>query len=83
MRPQAMRGVALAAIASVTGLLLTGCGEKSQVQTAVRKGDAAASKGAAAAFTAPGWKPGDAVSWEQQIKARAQAQNEYLRTGAR
>ena len=31
-----------------------------------------------AAFTAPGWKPGDKTSWEQQLKTRTQnGQNDY------
>ena len=38
--------------------------------------------GAASAYTAPGWKAGDQRSWEAQMRARAQGQNEYLRTAA-
>ena len=31
-------------------------------------------------FTAPGWKPGDKVSWEQQLKTRTQnGQNDYAK----
>ncbi len=36
------------------------------------------------AYVAPGWKAGDATSWEETIRARTQAgQNEYLRSAGR
>ncbi len=60
-------------------VLLSACGEKAQTASG-RKADAAPSEGAVAAFTAPGWKPGDATSWEAQMKKRAEGQNEYSRT---
>ena len=59
---------------------LAACSEKPQTATA-RKADAAPSQGAAAAYTAQGWKTGDATSWDTHIKARTQGQNEYSRTG--
>ena len=62
-------------------LLLAGCGEKAQTAGA-RKSDTAPSQGAVASFTAPGWKQGDATSWETQMKNRAQSQNEYSRSSA-
>lgn len=38
-------------------------------------------EGTGSAFVAPGWKPGDKTSWEQELKARAQrGQNEYNKT---
>ena len=58
---------------------LAACGEKPQT-AATRKADAAPSTGAVAAYTAPGWKPGDATSWEAQMKKRSDGQNEYTRT---
>ncbi len=61
---------------------LVACSEKPQTATA-RKVDAPASQGAAAAFTAQGWKAGDATGWDTHIKARTQAQNEYTRMGGR
>ncbi len=72
---------------AVLGLGVSGCGEKLQ-SAGTRKGDAApsqgasqgASKGAGAAFAAQGWKPGDATSWDTQIKKRSDGQNEYSRT---
>ena len=60
-------------------LLLSACGDKQQT-AGTRKADAPPSQGAMAAYTAPGWKPGDAASWEAQMKRRAEGQNEYTRT---
>lgn len=58
---------------------LSACGETPQT-AGQRKADVQAYEGAASAFTASGWKPGDEASWEQQMKTRAQGQNEYSRT---
>jgi hypothetical protein len=60
-------------------LALGGCGERT---SSARKSDASAVAGAAPAYTAPGWKAGDAASWEQHMRTRTQAQNEYVRTTA-
>lgn len=61
---------------------LAACGDKPQTAgTSSKKHDVEAySGGANSAFAAPGWKPGDETSWEQQMKARNQNQNEYTRT---
>ena len=59
---------------------LAGCGEK--VQTAEgRRTDAKPWQGAgeSPAYVADGWKAGDKASWEEQLRRRAQAQNEYNR----
>ena len=61
--------------------VLAACGEKPQ-NLGARKAETQAYQGAAAAFTAPGWKAGDAASWELQMKKRAEAQNEYARASA-
>ena len=61
------------------GVLLASCGDKPQTAGA-RKGDAAPSQGAMAAYTDQGWKQGDATSWEAHLKKRAEGQNEYTRT---
>lgn len=63
-------------------LMLSACGEKSQVSDrSVRKSDTAAwavSAEALPAYSAPGWKAsGDKASWEAQINARTQGQNDY------
>ena len=58
---------------------LAACGEKPQTAGGVRH-DTASFQGTGMAYTAPGWKPGDRGSWEQQIKTRAQqGQNEYAK----
>ena len=69
--------VALAAVVCAAG-----CGDKAQTAT-VRKADAALAAGTTGvntAYTAQGWKAGDATSWETHLKKRAEGQNEYTRT---
>ena len=61
------------------GALLAACGEEPQVSGS-RKADIAAFQGSStAAYTVPGWKVGDATSWEAQMKSRAQGQDERTR----
>ncbi len=68
----------LTVIAAV--LALAACTEKPQTIGSNAKVDAAAFQGASPVFSAPGWKPGDKVSWEQQLKTRLQnGQNDYNR----
>ncbi len=59
-------------------LALAACGESAQTATA-RKVDQPPWEGPATAFTAPGWKPGDRASWTDEIRQRAQGQNENVR----
>lgn len=59
--------------------LLTACGEKPQNLSQGKKPDAAAYSGAAKAYTVGGWTAGDKTSWEQQLRARNQKQNDYSR----
>jgi hypothetical protein len=61
-------------------VLASGCGQKSETSTSARKSDQSPVAGADSAYMAAGWKAGDAVSWEQHLRARAQNQNEYSRT---
>ena len=69
---------------AMTGLLAA-CGEKPQVMdgAARTKSDQpawAVSNAADPAFAATGWKStGDKAAWEQQIRQRGQAQNDYAR----
>ncbi len=64
-------------------LVVGACGDKPQDSSTVKKADISAYQGAAGTHTAPGWKAGDAASWETQMKARAQyGQNEYSRSSA-
>ena len=71
------------AATAVAALLLAGCGEKQQAMTgAGKKSDPApwvVGSGANPAYTAPGWKAGDKVAWEAQMRQRNQAQNDYVR----
>jgi hypothetical protein len=67
-------------VAVLLVLALAGAACTEKPQTLGRKADTPASQGAANPFVAEGWKPGDAASWERQIKNRAQhGQNEYSR----
>lgn len=76
-----------ARLSLASGLLLTlalaGCGERAQTLNASSsKPDAtawSASEAANPAFVAAGYKPGDKTAWEAQLRARNQAQNDYLR----
>ena len=77
------RGGWFVAAVAVAALPLAGCGETKQAMTgAGKKSDPApwvASSGANPAYTAFGWKAGDKVAWEEQMRQRAQAQNDYVR----
>lgn len=68
----------LAAIAAA--IVLTACTEKPQDFTSVKAGKEPWA-GPATAFSAPGWTPGDAASWNDEIRQRTQGQNEYVRIG--
>ena len=60
-------------------IVLAGCGERVQtipVGTA-KKADSAAWQIVDNGFVAPGWTPGDAASWDAQLKKRAQSQNDF------
>lgn len=60
-------------------VLLAACGDKPQTASGIKR-DAPVYQGTTNPYNAPGWKAGDKTSWEQQLKARAQAgQNEYNR----
>ena len=58
---------------------LAACTEKPQTVGSGAKLDAPAFQGTGMAFAVPGWKPGDKTSWEQELKTRAQNQNEYTK----
>ena len=63
----------------VFGLVLAGCGERAQTiaSSPERKADTPAWQSDTTAFAAPGYKPGDRAAWEQQMRNRAQAQNDF------
>jgi hypothetical protein len=69
--------------AALAALLALGaCAEKAQT-LAPRKADSKAWDAAQNGFVTSGWKAGDQVSWEDQMRARAQSQNEYVRAAAK
>ena len=75
-----MRRVGVPLVGLLLGLVLGACTEKPQTTT-VRKADMEPFQGASNdGFVAPGGKVGDQASWEQQMRTRAQGQNEYTRT---
>ena len=60
-------------------IALAACTEQPQTANP-RKSDTVAWQGADNPYVAPGWKAGDKGNWEEQIRTRAQAQNEYTKT---
>ena len=58
--------------------LLNACSEKPQFLGSKKVAEPSY-KGAKTQVVEPGWTPGDKTSWEAQLKARAQGQNEYSR----
>ena len=62
------------ALALLAGL--AACGERVQTATP-RKADQKAWQGTDDGFALSSWKAGDRASWEEQIRTRAQTQNEY------
>jgi len=69
----------IALLLSCAALALVACGEKTS--GAVKKSDVPAFQGStgASAYSADGWKAGDQTAWDQQLRTRAQGQNEYAR----
>ncbi|HZW23367.1 hypothetical protein [Noviherbaspirillum sp.] len=63
--------------------LLAACGEPDQTKAAgnTNRADVVPWQGAHNPHVAKGWNPGNQASWENQIRARGQLQNEYIRTG--
>jgi hypothetical protein len=73
-----MKRISLIALSLVTLVSIVGCSDKPQVMESASKTDGAAFNGTGSAFMASGWKPGDKVSWESQLRARLQGgQNDY------
>jgi hypothetical protein len=73
------RAAILAIAIPAAALGLAACGEKPQI-AATGRADVTPYQGTGvAAFTAPGWKAGDKAAWEQQLKTRAQGQNDYVK----
>ncbi|MBI5258269.1 MAG: hypothetical protein HY855_17320 [Burkholderiales bacterium] len=80
-----MKPIAWAAFAAgLLALGLAGCGEQPQTGTAgARKSDQKPwQQPMAKDHVVPGLKADDAAAWEQQIRQRAQGQNDYARAPA-
>jgi hypothetical protein len=79
-----MSARSLALVAAVLfSMALSGCSEKPQTSGNMpRKADTKPYGGTNNAYQAAGWKSGDARSWEEQLKTRAQAQDDYARAPA-
>jgi hypothetical protein len=61
-------------------LALTACGsDPGNRASGARSPDAKSWQAADNGYVAPGWTSGDARSWEEQLRKRAQGQNEYTR----
>jgi len=56
---------------------LAACGEKTQTLSDQKKSDVPGWKGGNPAYNASGWVASDQAAWEAQLRARAQAQNDY------
>ena len=62
----------------IAAAALVACGDKQQTAATPSKDAVPYSGTGVASFTAPGWKAGDKVAWEQHLKARMQnSQNDY------
>jgi hypothetical protein len=66
-----------AALALLAGL--AACGERVQTATP-RKADQKAWQGVNNPYAVGSWTPGDRGTWDDQMRARAQTQNEYNKT---
>ena len=62
--------------------LLAACGEKEQT-AGTRKADGKPWEASRSVYLADGWKTSDQAAWEQQMRQRAQGQNEYSRAAAK
>jgi hypothetical protein len=63
----------------VLALGLAACAERAQTIASgpEKKADTPAWQAGSTPFTAAGYTPGDKANWEKQLRARAQAQNDY------
>jgi len=74
-----MKRVLLVAVAASIVAGVSACGERPQTASG-RKTDAKPCQGAADdPYVVGGWKAGDQASWEEQMRLRAQTQNDYAK----
>ena len=75
-----MRSAFRAGLVALASVWLAACGERAQgVKPAAKKSDTQAWQASESAHSAPGFKSGDKTAWEEQLRQRAQAQNDYAR----
>lgn len=69
-------------ILAACAALIAGCGEIDQNKETgnTNRADVPASKGTNNGYAVKGWTPGNQGSWENQVRARGQLQNEYAKT---
>jgi hypothetical protein len=68
-------------LGAALAFVLASCGEKQQTLDAdTKKVDAKPWEASNSPYLAGGWRAGDKTSWDEQMRMRAQAQNEYTRT---
>ncbi|WP_430420898.1 hypothetical protein [Methylibium petroleiphilum] len=81
MRRSLPRGLALLGVV-LLAVGMAACADKPQTASGPsKKGDSKPWDGSTeAGYTVPDWKQGDRASWEQQLRARNQQQNEYTRS---
>ena len=65
---------------AVLAAAVAACGEKPQTASTTKKADTKGYELVGSNHVADGWKGGDKAAWEAQLRARAQAQNEYPRS---
>ncbi|MFP3888766.1 hypothetical protein [uncultured Ralstonia sp.] len=77
-----MKPTSMMIIVGTLAVLLAGCGERQQTAMASHRKDSTPLYQGAPGdpFTAKNWTPGDRTSWENQVRARGQYQNEYNKT---
>ena len=68
----------LVCVVAAASLGLMACSEKPQTAV-IKKADTEPWVSSSSGFVAPGWKEGDRGSWEEQLRSRAQGQNEYAK----
>lgn len=75
-----MQRTLMSLTAAAALVLVVACGEQPQtLQAGAKKAGSQAYEGAESSSVAAGWKPGDAESWDKQMRTRVQTQNEYVR----
>jgi hypothetical protein len=70
--------MAVLCVVTALGLGLYACSEKPQTSGG-KKTDGEPWQASDNAFVTSGWKSGDRAAWEEQLRSRAQTQNEYAK----